>query len=375
MRNSIFIGFLGVIILMGACKEGKDKEKTPENGKDREQMLAHYADSIIIPAYASFKISLDFMQSNAASFVSNPTEASLASFRNAWANAYIQWQTVELFDFGPAETHTLRNFCNIYPADVTGIIANFSNTGPNLEVPASYPQQGFPALDYLINGVASSDASIVAYYTDPVEGVNRTAYIKRITDRMGSLLGLVMSEWNGQYKGTFVTKTGLDLNSSTSLMVNGLVLHYERFIRSGKIGIPSGVMLSGVVAPEKVEAYYKKDLSLSLAKSAHQAYVDFFNGKSFNSGKEGPSLKTYLDALGAKDLTSGKPLTFLVNEQFNVVESRMNLLMPDFYQQIISDNLAMKEVFNQMQTAVRMLKVDMTSAMSITITYTDNDGD
>jgi hypothetical protein len=28
-----------------------------------------------------------------------------------------------------------------------------------------------------------------------------------------------------------------------------------------------------------------------------------------------------------------------------------------------------------MQAATRMLKVDMTSAMSITITFTDNDGD
>ena len=31
--------------------------------------------------------------------------------------------------------------------------------------------------------------------------------------------------------------------------------------------------------------------------------------------------------------------------------------------------------YNEMQKAVRMIKVDMTSAMSITVTYVDNDGD
>jgi predicted lipoprotein len=283
MGKSIYISFLAAMILLGACKKSGDNEKIAENGKDRESMLKNYADSIIIPAYASFKSSFDLMQNNADDFVSNPTESSLISLRNAWANAYIQWQTVELFDFGPAEIHTLRNFYNIYPADTMGIVANFSNAGANMEVPASYPQQGFPALDYLVNGVASSNSSIVAYYTDPTEGSKRRAYIKRISDRMSSLLGIVIAEWNGPYKATFVSKTGLDLSSSTSLMVNGLVLHYERFIRSGKFGIPSGVMLNGVVAPQKVEAYFKKDLSLALAKSAHQADVDFFNGNYDNT--------------------------------------------------------------------------------------------
>jgi hypothetical protein len=35
----------------------------------------------------------------------------------------------------------------------------------------------------------------------------------------------------------------------------------------------------------------------------------------------------------------------------------------------------MVDVYTEMQKLVRMLKVDMTSALSVTITYTDNDGD
>ncbi len=158
-------------------------------------------------------------------------------------------------------------------------------------------------------------------------------------------------------------------------MVNGIVRHYERFLRSGKFGIPSGVMVNGIVAPEKVEAFYQRNISKSLALQAHLSFVNFFNGKAFNSGTQGPSLKTYLDALDAKDQASGKLLSLLINEQFETVSSKMTPLLPNFYQQIQSNNEPMKEVFNQLQAATRMLKVDMTSAMSITITYTDNDGD
>ncbi len=46
-----------------------------------------------------------------------------------------------------------------------------------------------------------------------------------------------------------------------------------------------------------------------------------------------------------------------------------------FIEEVQTNNQAMKDVYTEMQKAVRLLKVDMTSAMSITITYTDNDGD
>jgi hypothetical protein len=160
-------------------------------------------------------------------------------------------------------------------------------------------------------------------------------------------------------------------------MVNNYVLHYERYIRTGKVGIPSGALTSsgGTKYPEKVEAYYKGDLSATLAKTAHQAAVDFFNGKNVNTGAEGPSFKTYLDALGAKDVTSGTPLSALINTQFTVAKAKLDLLDDSFSDQVQNNNQEMLDAFTEMQKAVRMLKVDMTSAMSITITYTDNDGD
>jgi hypothetical protein len=130
-----------------------------------------------------------------------------------------------------------------------------------------------------------------------------------------------------------------------------------------------------VKAPEKVEAFYKNDISLKLTQSAQQAYTDFFNGRSYYAHIEGPSIKTYLDALDAKDPISGQQLSQIINAQLSIITSQLNGLLPSFYQQINTNNTAMNDVFTNMQTLVRLLKVDMTSAMSITITYTDNDGD
>jgi hypothetical protein len=103
--------------------------------------------------------------------------------------------------------------------------------------------------------------------------------------------------------------------------------------------------------------------------------VDFFNGIAVPTGVEGPSFKSYLDALEAKDSSTGTLLSVIINDQFDMVKAKLDVLPPNLYEEILTNNQSMITVFTEMQKVVRMLKVDMTSALSITITYTDNDGD
>lgn len=371
-------GFIfAAVMLIYACSGSKTNSPEPEpidEGKDRKVILTHWADNIIVPTYAGFKTKLDAMVAKSAAFSAKPEVASLTEFRQAWVEAYIEWEKAELFDVGPGARRAIRSYYNIYPANVQGIAANIDNPAASLETTLSFDRQGFPALDYLLNGVGKNDAEIVSYYTSAA-GAKRLAYIKRITDHMQSLLDGVIADWNGSYHDDFVTKTGTDIGSPMGELVNGYVLHYERYIRSGKFGIPSGAMLDGVVAADKVEAVYKKDISKILAQTAHQAAVDFFNGKNVKTGAEGPSFKSYLDALGAKETGTGKSLSEIINAQFAASKTKIDGLKPDLHQEVTENNQAMKDVYTELQKAVRMLKVDMTSAMSITITYTDNDGD
>jgi hypothetical protein len=368
--------FLVVSSFIYACSSGdKSNVAEPDLNKDRKEILVHLADNVIIPSYTKFKEKFDVMSAKSQSFVSTPNVTTLTEYRQAWVDAYNEWQKVEVFDFGPANRNAIRGSYNIYPTNVQGIARYINDPSESLEVVGSYDKQGFPALDYLLNGVGTTDAEIVAWYQAPTDGPKRLAFIKRINSHMDQLITKVILEWRGGYYSDFTTKTGTDIGSPMGEMVNNFVLHYERYIRSGKFGIPSGAMLNGVVAADKVEAFYKKDISKTLAQVAHQSAIDFFNGKNIKTGENGPSFRSYLDALNAKDKTSGKYLSEIINTQFSASQNKMNGLLPNLNQQVLTNNQLMKDVYTDLQVAVRMLKVDMTSAMSITITYTDNDGD
>ena len=147
--KSILMFILVVVFLLWRQRRTSPVD---DDSKDREAILVHWADNIIKPSYANFDSKLDLMVSKADAFTDSPTNSSLLEFRSAWLTAYTEWQKVELFEFGPADKYTLRNFFNIYPTDVSGIAANINDPSVNLDLPASYARQGFPALDYLING-------------------------------------------------------------------------------------------------------------------------------------------------------------------------------------------------------------------------------
>lgn len=366
---------LAVTMFFGCGKNDTKSDETDKNTVDRAALLANLADQIIVPSYTNFKVSFDKMLADVNTFAAQPNDANLKLLRESWEAAYISWQTVELFDFGPGQTYALRSYFNIYPTSETAIQANISSGNANLDLPANYAAQGFPALDYLLNGVGTTDAAIVAYYTASTEGAKRINYLKKVSTQMNTVFANVYNAWKGDFATTFKSKTAIDAGSSTSTMINGFVLNYERYIRSGKIGIPSGAMTAGTTHPESVEAYYKKDLSLTLAKTAQQASFDFYNGKAANANKNGYSIKDYLTSLGNKDASSGKLLSTLISEQFDVCSTKLTSLNNNLYNQVLNSNQGMVDTYNEMQKLVRLLKVDMTSAMSITITYTDNDGD
>ena len=374
MRKSILLFSLAVLLtgsVVSSCKKNPegpaDTDATGTPDLNRKALLTEWADNLVKPGYQAFGSKLTALSAQVTAFSAAPTAAGLQSTRQAWREAYAEWQKVEMFEFGPAADVSLVNRFNIYPADAAGIRQNIARGTYNFELSSAIPQQGFPALDYLLNGSAADDAAIVQGFA---ASANQRRYLSDVVGKMDQLFAGVQGQWNGAYRDTFVNSTGTNAGSSLSLLVNAYSRYYEHFLRTGKVGIPAGVM-SGVTAPEKIEAYYHRGaLPLQLATTAHAAVQNAFNGRAGQ-----PSLKTYLDALGAKDSRTGQSLTQIVNAQFVVAAQQLTGLGPDLHATIQTRNSAATQAFAEMQKAVRLLKVDMTSAMSISVTYVDNDGD
>lgn len=373
MKKLFSILSLSALLIVAAIRCSSSGDSGTTDNFDRTAMLTNWADNIIMPSYNNCYEDLLALENNVQTFNTNPTEANLQTVRSSWLEAYKSYQKISIYYIGPAADISLNESANTYPADVAGIENNIATGTYNLSQFAQFSRQGFPALDYLINGLSSTDTQIIAFYTDPTNGVKYKLYLANITSKLKSNVLEVFAAWADGYRDTFIASTGTGVSSSVSKMTNLFVKNLEKTIRTGKIGIPAGLFSSGTLYPEKVEAYYKKDISRELLDISIHAEQDFFNGMYANSVTMGPSLRSYLNYLNA--VRSGQNLSDVIDNQFEAIYTSNATLNPSFTQQINTDNSKMISAYNVIQQEVIYLKLDMMQALNITIDYVDGDGD
>ena len=277
-----------------------------------------------------------------------------------------------MFEIGKAETLSYRINLNTYPTDGPGMISHIEEGDYNLELPSSFDEQGFPALDFLLYGLAETDGEIVAIYSTSENAALYKDYLGEVAIKIDDLTKAVLDDWKGGFRDAFVGNTSSSNTGSVDKLANDYIFYFEKYLRAGKVGIPAGVF-SATPLPQNVEAFYKRDISKQLLIRAISATQDFFNGKHFIGSATGESFKSYLDFLNT--VKNGEDLSKLIDDQFIAAKEEANVLNDDFVQQIEADNNKMISVYEELQRNVILLKVDMLQALDISVDYVDADGD
>lgn len=376
--NKFLIVALSVVIstvIFSSCKKKKQEEKEEENQVeeyDRKTMLSNLANNYIVPAYANYANQATTLEAKVSAFNTTTDEANLLALRTQWETTLLAWQEVSFLEFGPAANVALISQTNIYPVDTTLIKNNISSGTYNLQSTSNFVAKGFQALDYLINGTGTTDAAIVNYF---LSSTNAKTYLTDVVAEIKQLANQVSGEWNNTYKNTFVENSASNSEgSSVSESVNALSLIYEAHIRKGKIGLPVGVFngFTQEPMPSHVEAYFYKKSMLFAAKSMEGIY-NFINGINYTTEENGQGYDDYLNFVNAT--YNGEKLSVAINNQINTIISATNSTNDPFSVEVVNNNSATKQLYDKYQALVPLIKVDMTSALGVLVTYQDNDGD
>lgn len=369
-------GFTVITVFMAlvGCSGSSDGDggTQPADNFDRQAMLEHWADNIIIPAFEDLEMKLTALSATKDDFVANPGEATLLALREQWLEAYKTWQYVEMFNIGQAETMLYAFQMNIYPVTVADIESNIASGTYDLRSVNNNDAVGFPAMDYLLHGLGATDTEILARYTTAEDAEGTKKYLSDVTDEMLALTGEVLEDWKSNYRDTFVANLNNNATGSVNKFTNDFIFYFEKGLRANKFGIPAG-NFSATPFPEKVEAYYSAEVSKALALNALNAVQDFFNGRAYSTSGTGSSFTAYLDYL--RELQGGDDLSAVINQQLNTAREQIQVLDNNFSRQIETDNTMMTKAYDELQKTVVLLKVDMVQKLNITIDYVDADGD
>jgi len=349
-----------------------DPEPTVDLTKVRSDIATNVGDQLIIPAYENLKVEVDNLVDKVAAFNTDPSETTLSEAQTALKNSWLMWQSAAIYMFGPAEEVALRKSLNTYPTDANQIDNNIISGDYILGSLANQAAVGFPAIDYLLNGLAEDNVAIMRQYMTAEESNNRKQYLTDLATDIQTRVNASLNGWveNGDNHLAVFTESdalGIDVGSSLSILVNSIDLHLQRFARDGKIAIPAGIRSAGIPRPKAIEALHG-GYAVELLQESLAAYEKLYMGIGIND-IDGASLYDYLVAIDAKDLADD------IQAQFDVAQNAANDLADPLGDQIAVDVDKVTNVFIEMQKLVVFFKSDMASLMGISITNQDNDGD
>lgn len=374
MKRIVYTLIIAVLVV--ACSSSDDNNGGGNNGDsfDRTALLTNVADNIIIPAFQDLGTKLSALDVARGNFVNDQTQANLDAFSEAWLEAYKVWQHVEMFNIGEAEAVNTTNddrgfvrFFNIYPIS-TSEIDGYASSG-TYDLTSVLADQGFPALDYLIHGIADGDTTALEKFTMNANASGYINYMNDVTARMQTLNTQILNNWQNSYRATFIAATENGLNGSFNKIANDFVFVYEKGFRAQKIGTPAGIFSAGQTFPERVEAFYKKDVSKTLALESLSAIENFFKGRAYNSTATGASIESYLQFLDGADVATA------ISNQFGAVRTAIDNLGEDFSEEITNNNTQVLATYEIMQAMVPLLKVDMRQTLDFSFDFVDSDGD
>jgi predicted lipoprotein len=355
------------IIFLFSCQT-KDK-----NNKDmsfnRADLLTQTAEQMIKPALDNAKSAALELQDAVIFFANSPNGASLLAAQEKWKLLAIAWQSVNMYNFGPAGEMGINKTLNEEAATFPVTIAKIENYV--LTKDASFNNfdrdaRGLFAIEFLLFGLNQKPEEVMASFN---ENSFRASYLLASTNKLTQQINQVQQAWNTNYSKEFISNAGTDISSSISLYYNEFLKSYEGF-KNFKFGIPLGLRPGQAnPLPQNVEAYYS-GISLQLAKAHWQQLKNIWEGRG-NNGVDGIGFKEYLESV-----SGGQELIVATQQQMFAIDQAFAAIKDQPLSKSISEDFEkVNAVHTELQKHTRFFKSDLSSLIGISITYSSGDGD
>lgn len=363
MNKIYFTVLLTAILLVQACKPKADNLLDKYN---RGQMLNDIYSSAIWPLHVNFEAEAINLDAAAQIFLTTPNMPNLLALQQQWITTQRTWQTCEPINVGDVREMFIGVYINTWPANINSIenVIVGSNTIDEAFIhDKGANSKGLPALEYLIFG--DNNATVLQQL---MNNPRRMQYAAAVAKDLSTMATQLKNQWSS-YRPAFVSSTGLAIDGSVNMLVNALI-EYEEFIKNDKVGAPLGKKTNNIVQPTAVESA-RSNTSIAHIENNLNSIDALLNGTIAGSGGNG--LYTYLDAVDPTP--DGTMLSTKIRAQMILCRNATSSIAGPLEDAVINNPAQVDALYLELRKLTVLLKVDLTSILGVTVTFTDNDGD
>lgn len=359
MKKISFI-YLFTTLLIVACKSDNDSQIEPtKQAFDVKALRSEFITKIETPTTATFGEHVSDLNTDISNFTTTISEGNLEALKASWKQAATSFSNLEVLAIGNIKTSLIMTSFYTWQANEIAITDYIASTNPitkeaiNIK---STAMRGLGAIEFLIFEAPSAE-TIAAFSNDE----RRKKYLTVLGENLVEKFTLLNSIWS-EYRNDFIANNQTGINGGVNMMVNQLNVVLEN-VRRFKIGEPAGLEVTSSANAKLLQAE-KSAYSLALIEaniaSIKRVYFDTEH-----------SLDDYVAYI-----TTTNALNDKVMAQFNAITSNLATLSNTALKDTITTQPAeVEKLYNAIRALLVLIKADVASALSVTITFTDNDGD
>lgn len=341
----------------------------------QDEVFYHLGHQVIVPTLAEFVEHSQTLVGSMESLCAQPTNDHLDVAQQAWKNAYEPWVRSEAFAFGPAAQLGVKNRINFWPTRVDTLeatLAGIDNPDTNTIEQVGASAKGLSSLEYLLFDDEFNDSTVLAKLAEPTTGANRCAYAYALAQNLEQQASALHQEWvrmpdgflhefvsAGQGTGTYPrTQDAIDI------LVNTIVAHLT-FVVMNKLEKPMDAAANGENGNESLESRFS-DGALADLRANLLGVAAIYRGHSSSSNPVG--LSTLVRA-------ADPDLDERIQAQIDLSLTSIEKFSLPLRLALVEDPARVESLHRTIDDLRRLFKLEVVSALSVTLTLTDNDGD
>lgn len=364
MENLPRLRFLVVTIflagLLVAGLRSADTARSKERGFTKSAMLEELARQVIVPAYSNFAVRCRDLNAATDALNETPNAATLDQAQAAWSNAMLAWRPAQVVRSGPLLDQDILSRIHFWPIRRQSVEKVLRDTRPINETYVAElgaPAVGLCALEFLLFDLKGGDDTVLASFNGS-QAERRKVYLHALTTDLVRQAERVVNEWTKAtgYEEKFISSG----QESVNLVVNDLLQAVE-VATEERLKYALDLHENKLLKPEFIQgaaAGISQRSVSEVIRGAQRLYL----------GNGGFGLVSQLRQIQS-------PVVTRIEAQFGTALKSLNALGAPLEKALLSDRTAVSRAYDECKKLEVMLKVEMASALGVTLTFNSTDGD
>jgi predicted lipoprotein len=363
---------LAALSVFGFQLTSRQPNTPPPTPFDRSQMLAHLAYHVMLPTYLEFEGEAKALQHATSQLCDAPTISRLEAAQAHWRQAASGWKRSEAFQLDLTQTYAKSiGFWPTRPPRLRLALTSTQPITPSFVEAMGAAAHGLSAMEHLLFDAEAGQTAVLQAIQNGPMAKRQCPYLVAMATHLADKAQAVAQFWRPEgadFSGTVAHAgqggtTYPTSHQAISDIVNQLVSAVET-VQNNKIGKP--LRGNGQKPwPHTVEAG-RSGASTELILATLEGAFAVYSGKA--GAAVGPGFDAFLAALGS-DL--GPRIT----RQFDAALTAVRAIPAPLRVAIIEQPQTVQAAYQAVHQLLILLKVDMTNVLSVTVDFSDNDGD